>query len=134
MFPVRWRWSAAIALALPRFRGGRKVPAPLARMAAEDLLAGVFPDQLACAENLAGELEIPDHPLVRQTIRDCLEEAMDIGGLERLLRALEAGRLPVLARGLTQPPPPAPGGLSPKPHPFFGDAPPGGRRPPAGSG
>ena len=52
MFPVRWRWSAAIALALPRFRGGKKVPAPLARMAAEDLLAAVFPDQVACAENL----------------------------------------------------------------------------------
>src|SRR5204862_543344 len=85
MFPVRWRWSAAIALALPRFRGGKKVPAPLARMAAEDLLAAVFPDQLACAENLPGEVEIPDHPLVRQTLRDCLEEAMDAGGFERLL-------------------------------------------------
>ena len=91
MFPARWRWSAAIALALPRFRGGRKVPAPLARMAAEDLLAAVFPDQVACAENLSGELEIPDHPLVRQAIRDCLEEAMDIDGFEALLRALESG-------------------------------------------
>src|SRR6185437_14871897 len=58
--------AAATALALPRFRGGRKVPAPLARMAAEDLLAAVFPDQVACAENLSGELEIPDHPLIRQ--------------------------------------------------------------------
>src|SRR5215469_2688018 len=89
MFPVRWRWSATVALALPRFRGGKKVPAPLARMAAEDLLTAVFPDQVACAENLTGELEIPDHPLVRQAIRDCLEDAMDADGLERLLRALE---------------------------------------------
>ena len=105
MFPVRWRWSATIALALPRFRSGKKVPAPLARMAAEDLLTAVFPDQVACAENLPGELEIPEHPLVRQAIRDCLEEAMDIQGFERLLRALEAGHIQVIARDLTEPSP-----------------------------
>src|SRR5213082_483770 len=123
MFPVRWRWSAAIALALPRYRGGRKVPAPLARMAAEDLLAAVFPEQLACAENLAGELEIPDHPLVRQAIRDCLEEAMDIGGLERLLRAVESGRIQVIARDLTEPSPLALEVLSARPYAFLDDAP-----------
>src|SRR5207302_123203 len=123
MFPVRWRWSAAIALALPRFRGGKKVPAPLARMAAEDLLAAVFPDQLACAENLPGELEIPDHPLVRQTLRDCLEEAMDAGGFERLLRALESGGIQVLARDLTQPSPLALEVLSARPYAYLDDAP-----------
>jgi ATP-dependent helicase Lhr and Lhr-like helicase len=123
MFPVRWRWSAAIALALPRFRGGKKVPAPLARMAAEDLLAAIFPDQVACAENLPGELEIPDHPLVRQAIHDCLEDAMDIGGLERLLRALEAGRIRVLARDLTEPSPLALEVLSARPYAFLDDAP-----------
>src|SRR5438874_1160981 len=119
MFPVRWRWSAAIALALPRFRGGKKVPAPLARMAAEDLLAAVFPDQLACAENLPGELEIPDHPLVRQTLRDCLEEAMDVGGFERLLRALESGGIQVLARDLTEPSPLALEVLSARPYAYL---------------
>jgi ATP-dependent Lhr-like helicase len=123
MFPVRWRWSAAIALALPRYRGGKKVPAPLARMAAEDLLGAVFPDQLACAENLPGELEIPDHPLVRQTIRDCLEEAMDSGGFERLLRALESGRIQVIARDLTEPSPLALEVLSARPYAFLDDAP-----------
>jgi len=123
MFPARWRWSAAIALALPRFRGGRKVPAPLARMAAEDLLASVFPDQVACAENLAGELEIPDHPLVRQAIRDCLEEAMDIGGLEALLRDLESGAVRVAARDLTEPSPLALEVLSARPYAFLDDAP-----------
>ena len=87
MFGTRWRWNASVALALPRFRGGKKVPPQLQRMEAEDLLAAVFPDQVACAENLAGEREIPDHPLVAQTIADCLHEAMDIDGLERLLRA-----------------------------------------------
>src|SRR5437763_1373371 len=86
MFAARWRWIAGIALALPRFRGGKKVPAPLQRMRAEDLIAAVFPDQIACAENLVGPREIPDHPLVRQAVHDCLYEAMDIEGLERLLR------------------------------------------------
>jgi ATP-dependent Lhr-like helicase len=123
MFPARWRWSASIALALPRFRGGRKVPAPLARMAAEDLLASVFPDQVACAENLTGELEIPDHPLVRQAIRDCLEEAMDIEGFEALLRGLESGAVRVAARDLTEPSPLALEVLSARPYAFLDDAP-----------
>ena len=69
MFTTRWRWVAGVALALPRFRGGKKVPPQLARMDAEDLIGAVFPDQVACAENLVGEREIPDHPLVRQTHR-----------------------------------------------------------------
>jgi len=123
MFPVRFRWSAAIALALPRFRGGKKVPAPLARMAAEDLLAAVFPDQVACAENLPGELEIPDHPLVHQAIRDCLEDAMDADGLERLLRALESGSVRVIARDLTEPSPLALEVLSARPYAYLDDAP-----------
>jgi ATP-dependent helicase Lhr and Lhr-like helicase len=123
MFPVRFRWSAAIALALPRFRSGKKVPAPLARMAAEDLLTAVFPDQVACAENLPGELEIPDHPLVRQAIRDCLEDAMDADGLERLLRALEAGSVRVIARDLTEPSPLALEVLSARPYAYLDDAP-----------
>jgi ATP-dependent helicase Lhr and Lhr-like helicase len=123
MFPVRWRWCAAIALALPRLRGGKKVPAPLQRMAAEDLLAAVFPDQVACAENLSGELEIPDHPLVRQAIGDCLEEAMDVAGLERLLRGLESGAVRVIARDLTEPSPLALEVLSARPYAFLDDAP-----------
>ena len=123
IFPVRWRWSAGIALALPRFRGGKKVPAPLQRMAAEDLMTAIFPDQVACAENLVGELEIPDHPLVRQAIRDCLEEAMDITGLERLLRGLESGSIRSLARDLTEPSPLALEVLSARPYGFLDDAP-----------
>jgi len=123
MFTTRWRWDATIALALPRFRGGKKVPAPLARMASEDLLTAVFPDQVACAENLPGELEIPDHPLVRQTIRDCLEEAMDIEGFEHLLRALESGEIQVIARDLTEPSPLALEVLSARPYAYLDDAP-----------
>jgi len=123
MFPVRWRWTATTALALPRFRGGKKVPAPLARMAAEDLLAAVFPDQVACAENLPGEIEIPDHPLVRQAIRDCLQDAMDADGLERLLRGLESGSIRVIARDLTEPSPLALEVLSARPYAYLDDAP-----------
>ncbi len=123
MFVTRWRWAASIALALPRFRSGRRVPAPLARMQAEDLLAAVFPDQVACAENVPGELEIPDHPLVAQTLRDCLEQAMDIERLEAVLRALERGAIRVVARDLTEPSPLALEVLSARPYAYLDDAP-----------
>jgi ATP-dependent Lhr-like helicase len=123
MFGVRWRWDAGIALALPRFRGGKKVPPQIARMQAEDLLASVFPDQVACAENLPGEIEVPDHPLVRQTIRDCLEDAMDIDGFEEVLRGLESGRIRVIARDLTQPSPLALEALNARPYAYLDDAP-----------
>jgi ATP-dependent Lhr-like helicase len=123
LFGVRWRWNAGRALALPRFRGGRKVPAPLLRQASEDLIAVVFPDQLACLENIVGEREVPDHPLVEQTLRDCLEEAMDIEGLEELLRRMEQGKVELLARDLTEPSPLAHEILTARPYAFLDDAP-----------
>jgi ATP-dependent Lhr-like helicase len=123
MFMTRWRWAAAISLALPRFRGGRKVPPPIARMNAEDLLASVFPDQVACAENLPGEIEIPDHPLVNQTIADCLREAMDAPGWLAILKRIESGSLKVIARDLTEPSPLALEVLSARPYAFLDDAP-----------
>ena len=123
MFTARWRWNATTALALPRFRGGKKVPAQLQRMNAEDLLAAVFPDQVACAENLVGERQIPDHPLVDQTIHDCLHEAMDIDGLTRLLAALEAGKIRITARDLREPSPLALEVLSARPYAYLDDAP-----------
>jgi ATP-dependent helicase Lhr and Lhr-like helicase len=123
MFITRWRWVAGVSLALPRFRGGRKVPPQLARMAAEDLIAAVFPDQIACAENLVGEREIPDHPLVRQAIGDCLHEAMDIEGLERILRRIEAGEIAMVARDLTEPSPLAAEVLAARPYAYLDDAP-----------
>src|SRR5579859_2572162 len=123
MFEVRWRWDAGIALALPRFRGGKKIPPQIARMNAEDLLASVFPDQVACAENLPGEIEVPDHPLVRQTVRDCLEEAMDIDEFEGVLRRLESGDIRVVARDLTEPSPLALEALNARPYAYLDDAP-----------
>jgi ATP-dependent Lhr-like helicase len=123
MFVTRWRWNAAVALALPRFRGGRKVPPQLQRMAAEDLLTAIFPDQVACGENLVGDREIPDHPLVAQTIADCLHEAMDVDGLERVLAAIERGEIGIIARDLTEPSPLALEILSARPYAFLDDAP-----------
>ena len=124
MFTTRWRWVAGVALALPRFRGGKKVPPQLARMDAEDLVAAVFPDQVACAENLVGEREIPDHPLVRQTIGDCLDEAMDIDGLEAAARAAsKRATIRVVARDLTEPSPLALEVLSARPYAYLDDAP-----------
>jgi len=123
MFQTRWRWNATRALAILRFRGGKKVPPPFQRMQADDLLALCFPDQVACLENVAGDREIPDHPLVRQTIEDCLHEAMDIEGLEALLGRLQAGDLTLLARDLTEPSPLAQEILNAKPYAFLDDAP-----------
>jgi len=123
MFEVRWRWDAGIALALPRFRGGKKIPPQIARMNAEDLLASVFPDQVACAENLSGAIEVPDHPLVRQTVRDCLEDAMDIEAFEAVLRGLERGAIRVVARDLTEPSPLALEALNARPYAYLDDAP-----------
>ncbi|VTU28158.1 ATP-independent RNA helicase DbpA [Variovorax sp. SRS16] len=123
LFGVRWRWNATTALALPRFVGGRKVAPQLQRMKSEDLLASVFPDQVACAENIAGEREVPDHPLVAQTLHDCLYEAMDAEGWLRLLRRLEAGEIEVVARDLPAPSPFAAEVLNAKPYAFLDDAP-----------
>jgi len=93
MFTVRWRWNASRALTILRFGGGRKVPAPIQRMRSDDLLASVFPDQVACAENLTGPIRIPDHPLVNETISNCLHEAMDVDGLRHVLEKLESGEI-----------------------------------------
>ncbi len=124
LFNIRWRWNANVSLAVPRRAGGRKVPAPIQRMQAEDLVAVVFPDQIACAENLAtGEREIPDHPLVRQTVHDALHEAMDVRGLVALLERIERGEAVVHARDLPEPSPFAHEILNAKPYAFLDDAP-----------
>jgi ATP-dependent Lhr-like helicase len=123
LFTVRWRWNATTALALPRFVGGRKVPPQLQRMKSEDLLATVFPDQVACLENIVGDRQVPDHPLVAQTLDDCLHEAMDVEGWLKLLRAMESGEVKVLARDLSAPSPFAAEALNARPYAFLDDAP-----------
>ena len=123
MFTIRWRWNATRSLAVPRFRGGAKIAAPLQRMESENLLAAVFPDQLACLEHIVGDREIPDHPLVKQTIDDCLTEAMDIDGLEEVLRKIEKGEIRCIARDLPESSPLASEILNARPYAFLDNAP-----------
>ncbi|TFW24197.1 DEAD/DEAH box helicase, partial [Duganella callida] len=123
LFNVRWRWNATTALALPRFTGGRKVAPQLQRMKSDDLLAAVFPDQAACLENIVGERELPSHPLVDQTLDDCLHEAMDSEAWLALLRRMEAGEVRLLSRDLPAPSPLAMEILNARPYAFLDDAP-----------
>ena len=123
MFTIRWRWNATRSLAVPRFRGGAKIAAPLQRMESDNLLAAVFPDQLACLEHIVGDREIPNHPLVKQTIDDCLTEAMDIDGLEEVLRRIERGEVRCVARDLPEPSPLAAEILNARPYAFLDNAP-----------
>lgn len=97
LFATRWRWDATRALSLLRFRGGKKVPPQLQRMRAEDLLATVFPDAAACQDNRAGDVVFPDHPLINEVLKDVLTDALDLPGLEALLRRLEAGEIKCIA-------------------------------------
>ena len=104
MFNTRWRWNATRALAVLRHTGGRKVPAPLVRMRSDDLLAAVFPAQVECQDNAAlGEIQVPDHPLTFETMRDCLTEATDLEGFQAVLASIERGEIEVYARDTVQP-------------------------------
>jgi ATP-dependent Lhr-like helicase len=123
MFQTRWRWNATLSLALLRWRGGAKTPAPIQRMEAEDLLAAVFPDAAACLENIPGDRELPDHPLVNQTIEDCLTEAMDLPALEAILRRLEKGGLRLVSRDTPEPSTLSAEVLNARPYSFLDDAP-----------
>ena len=97
IFATRWRWVAGRALALLRFMGGKKVPPQIQRMRSDDLLAAVFPEALACQENIQGEIVIPDHPLARETMKDSLTEAMDIEGLKNVLDRIASGSIRCIA-------------------------------------
>jgi len=121
MFGTRWRWDAAIALAIRRVRNGRRVPPQFQRADAEDLLAVVFPDQLACAENLTGAREVPDHPLVRQALDDCLHEVMDVDGFLELIGRIEDGTIAVHCRDLTGPSPLSHAIIGARPYAFLDD-------------
>ena len=120
---TRWRWAATRALAVPRMRSGKKVPPNLQRMIADDLLAAVFPAQVGCQENLAGSLVPPDHPLITQTMDDCLHEAVDTDGLIEVLQRVEAGQIRLHARDTVTPSPMAQSILNINPFGFLDNAP-----------
>jgi len=123
MFSNRWRWNATRALALKRHNGGKKVPVAIQRMRAEDLLAAVFPEQVMCQDNRSGPVEIPEHPLVRETLGDCLHEAMDSDGLSALLAKIDSGEIATLAIDTPAPSPMAHEILNANPYAFLDDAP-----------
>jgi ATP-dependent Lhr-like helicase len=123
MFGTHWRWNATIALAIPRSRNGQRTPPQLLRMQADDLLAAAFPDAAACLENIPGDREVPDHPLVRQTIDDCVNVVMDLPGLKTILEKIRSGEIRCIARDLPEPSPLAAEILSARPYAFLDDAP-----------
>ena len=121
MFGTRWRWNATASLAVRRMNGGRRVPPQFQRSDAQDLLTVVFPSSQACLENIAGDREIPDHPLVAQTLADCLHETMDVDGFVRLLARIERGEVEVIVRELASPSPLAHAILNARPYAFLDD-------------
>ncbi len=123
MFGARWRWNATRALAILRMRGGRKVPPNFQRMRADDLLAACFPDAAACGENLSGPIRIPDHVLVKETIANCLHEAMDLTGLLAILGRIERGEITTLAVDTPEPSPFCHEILNANPYAYLDDAP-----------
>lgn len=123
MFTARWRWNALTSLAVKRFQSGRKALPFIIRMQCEDLITSVFPDQLACLENIVGDRTIPDHPLVQQTIDDCLTEAMDIDRLISVLEKIESGTIRVEVRDLREPSPLAAEIVHARAYNFLDDAP-----------
>ncbi|MEQ8315683.1 MAG: DEAD/DEAH box helicase [Gammaproteobacteria bacterium] len=123
MFEVRWRWNATRSLAIQRNRNGKRVPPQFQRMDAEDLVAHVFPDQIACQENITGKRDVPPHPLVNQTVNDCLTEAMDIDELESLIGEIESDQLNLVAKDLREPSPFAQEIINARPYAFLDDAP-----------
>jgi ATP-dependent Lhr-like helicase len=123
MFGARWRWNATRALAVPRQRLGKRVPPPIQRMRSDDLLSAVFPRLTGCQENQTGDIELPDHPLVRQTVHDCLHEAMHVDALRDVLERVEQGEIRVHARDTTEPSPFSHEILTSKPYTYLDDAP-----------
>ncbi|HEY5625828.1 MAG TPA: hypothetical protein VIT93_05010, partial [Dehalococcoidia bacterium] len=119
----RWRWNSTRALAILRQRNGKRVPPPLQRMKSDDLMAAVFPRLVACQENVTGAIDLPDHPLINQSMHDCLTEAMDIAGLDDVLERIERGEIRVHARDTTEPSPFSHEMLNSKPYTYLDDAP-----------
>jgi len=123
MFEIRWRWNVTRALTVLRRRAGKRVPPHLVKMRAADTLSVVFPQALACGENIVGPREVPDHPLVFETVRDCLVEAMDIDGFREVLERLERGEIQVMAKDTVEPSPLSHELLNANPYAFLDDAP-----------
>jgi ATP-dependent Lhr-like helicase len=104
-FQVRWRWNVTRALLVHRMNSGKKVPPPLQRFRADDLLTAVFPRLTGCQEEHTGDIELPDHPLINQTMHDCLTELMDIENLKLILGQIQRDEIELIARDTREPSP-----------------------------
>jgi ATP-dependent Lhr-like helicase len=123
IFATRWRWDANRSLALLRFQGGKKVPPQIQRMRSDDLMASVFPDVAACFENIEGDIQVPDHPLVQEVMKDVLHEAMDVDGLKQVLGAMRDGKIETVAVDTPVPSQFSHEILNANPYAFLDDAP-----------
>jgi ATP-dependent Lhr-like helicase len=123
LFATRWRWDATRALALPRFRNGKKIPLAIQRIRADDLLAAVFPDAAACQDNIEGDIRVPDHPLIREVMKDVLTEALDLGGLRQVLSGIMDGDIRTVAVDTPAPSPFSHEILNANPYAYLDDAP-----------
>jgi ATP-dependent Lhr-like helicase len=123
IFTTRWRWDATRSLALPRFRNGKKIPLQIQRMRADDLLAAVFPDAAACQDNIEGDIQVPDHPLVREVMKDVLTEALDLEGLHQVLREIRDGSIRCIAADTPAPSQFSHEILNANPYAYLDDAP-----------
>ncbi|MGA3215266.1 MAG: DEAD/DEAH box helicase [Acidimicrobiales bacterium] len=123
MFASRWRWNLSRSLVAPRYRGSRRVPPAIQRMEADDLMAAIFPALAACQENVSGPIEIPEHPVVRQTLDDCCSEAMDLDGLTAVLRSIRSGQVSAYCVDTVIPSVLAEEILNGRPYTFLDDAP-----------
>ena len=122
IFKTRWRWDASRSLQLLRFQKGRKIAPQIQRIRSDDLLASVFPQAAACFENIEGDIQIPDHPLVQEVMRDVLQEAMDLDGLKAVIEAMHDGRIRCVAVDTTTPSAFAHELINAKPYAFLDDA------------
>lgn len=123
LFNTHWRWVCNIGLAVKRYNGGKRIAPQIQRNNAEDLAAQVFPDQLACLENIAGEREIPDHPLVDQAINDCIHEVMNVDGLINVLDCIESERIKLLFKDMSAPSVLSQSIINARPYAFLDDTP-----------
>ena len=123
IFKARWRWDAGRSLQLLRFQKGKRIPPQIQRTRSDDLLASVFPDAAACFENIQGDRQIPNHPLIREVMKDVLGEAMDLVGLQQLLIRIQSGNIRCVAVDTTTPSQFAHELLNANPYAFLDDAP-----------
>lgn len=122
VFTSRWRWNLNRSLLVLRWRGGRRNPPPIQRMEADDFMAALFPQAAACQENVTGPIDVPDHPIVDQTIHDALSEGLDVDGLMALWERLETGEVRFHYRDTTEASVLAHEILTAKPYAFLDDA------------